>query len=128
VYGPGQTSGVVAKFIRAALDGKALEITGDGTQTRDFVYVKDVVKATALAAEQGLSGVMEVGTGEAISINSLAETVLRLTNSHSKVVHTEAQAGEAHDSVASDSCLSLHNWFSVYSLEDGLAETIEAMK
>lgn len=83
VYGPGQSNqyaGVITRFITLALQGKPPVIFGDGKQTRDFVYVEDIVKATLDSLSKNVPNgtIMNIGTGKPVTITSLAENVLRI--------------------------------------------------
>jgi UDP-glucose 4-epimerase len=105
VYGPRQTggsyAGVVKIFRDQALDGRPITVEGDGSQTRDFVHVDDVVRANLLAAETDAVGeAFNVGTGEEVSIRDLAETVRAVADSDSEIVHGEARPGDIDRSVA----------------------------
>lgn len=89
-YGPRQsTDFVMSKFIDAALSGKNITVYGDGEQTRTFCYVKDNIEATTKAFKKNLliNDVANIGSNIEITINELAETILRLTNSKAKIVH-----------------------------------------
>jgi UDP-glucose 4-epimerase len=109
VYGPRQTagdySGVISIFSEQARDGRPLTVDGDGRQTRDFVHVDDVVRANLLAAttEAAVGKAFNVGTGEQISINGLAETIRDVTDSESTITHTSARPGDIQNSVADTS-------------------------
>jgi len=84
VYGPrqsGEYAGVISVFREQAADGGPLTVHGDGTQTRDFVHVDDVVRANCLAATTDATGrAYNVGTGTSVSIRELAELVQKLTD------------------------------------------------
>ncbi len=89
VYGKGgKQGGAVNQFVRQALNNEPLRINGDGNQSNDFVYVKDVVGSNMLALEQDKPGIYNIGSGEEISIKSLAQTILQLTGSSSKILFT----------------------------------------
>ena len=82
VYGPRQDpsnpySGVISKFIQMCMDRKRLIIFGDGEQTRDFVFVEDVVRTLVRGYERGATGQYNIGTGTETSINELASTIAR---------------------------------------------------
>lgn len=87
VYGPGKLpkagslSGVVSIFVRNAFEGKELLVTGDGSQTKDFVYISDVIDGLILAAtnDKCVGDVFNIGYGEGVSINRLAELVIEKT-------------------------------------------------
>ena len=100
VYGPRQDpsspySGVISIFTDRARAGRTLTIFGDGTQTRDFVYVGDVVRGIAAAASDGNSRlVANVGTGGETSVLELARAVNELCGNRSAIEHAPARAGE----------------------------------
>jgi UDP-glucose 4-epimerase len=100
VYGPRQDpsspySGVISIFADRARAGRPLTIFGDGGQTRDFVYVGDVVRAITAAVGDGNSRVVaNVGTGGEISVLELARTVVELCGGRSEIHHAPPRAGE----------------------------------
>jgi UDP-glucose 4-epimerase len=103
VYGPGgiatDYSGVIDAFLSRALRDEALPVHGDGTQTRDFVHVSDVIRANLLAAVTDHVGeAYNVGTGESVTINRLAELVVDVTGSASDIVHTAPREGDIEES------------------------------
>ena len=131
VYGPrqggGDYSGVITTFIRQALAGEDLTVHGDGTQTRDFVFVDDVVRANLLAATTDEVGESyNIGTGESVTIRELAELVRRLTDADVDIVHTEPRSGDIDRSVAD--CAKARqslDFEPTVSLEEGLERTID---
>lgn len=100
VYGPRQDpsspySGVISIFADRARAGRPLTIFGDGGQTRDFVYVGDVVRAIVAAVADGHAGmVANVGTGGEITVLELARTVVELCGGRSTIEHAPPRAGE----------------------------------
>jgi len=105
VYGPGQPpgdyAGVITAFLERARAGDPLTVHGDGTQTRDFVHVADVVRANLLAATTDEVGrAYNVGTGTEVSVQELAETVREVTGAAVDVVHTEPRPGDVQRSCA----------------------------
>jgi UDP-glucose 4-epimerase len=106
VYGPRQDptspySGVISIFTDRARAGKTLTIFGDGSQTRDFVYVGDVVRAIVAAAGDGNSRLIaNVGTGGETSVLELARAVNELCGNRSKIEHAPPRAGEILESRA----------------------------
>jgi len=127
VYGPRQNAkgeaGVVSIFIDNALSGNDLNIFGDGNATRDFVYVKDVVEANIKA--MGLSGMYNVSTNVETSVKAIAENILRLTESTSKIVYGDAISGELARSRLSYERLKSKEWSPKYDIDSGLKETVE---
>jgi len=130
-YGPKQSGayvGVISKFIKRALLGKQLIVYGDGRQTRDFIYVSDVVEAIMRALESDLEfGIFNVGTGKATSINELAELVKRLTNNKTlPVVHEGERSGDIRHSCADiRRARKLLKWAAKVQLKEGLRKTIK---
>lgn len=100
VYGERQDptspySGVISIFAARARAGTPLTIFGDGSQTRDFVYVGDVVRAILAGLADGNSRVVaNVGTGGEITVRALAELVVKLCGGGSEIVHAAARSGE----------------------------------
>jgi UDP-glucose 4-epimerase len=106
VYGPrqdkGRYSGVISVFIEQALSGGPITVHGDGSQTRDFVHVDDVVRANLLAATTDRTGrAYNVGTGRAITVGRLARLVRELTGPEPEIVHTDPREGDIDRSRAS---------------------------
>jgi len=105
VYGPGQTggdySGVISIFREQALNGDPITVDGDGSQTRDFVHVEDVVRANLLAATTDAVGTAyNIGTGTETSIETLAETVQSIADTDSPIIHGEPRPGDIDRSCA----------------------------
>jgi UDP-glucose 4-epimerase len=130
VYGPGQDPGsqyaaVIPRFIHNCLQEKPPIIYGDGKQTRDFTYVDDVVAANILAAENQAAGVFNIGTESSVSINELANLVLKLTGRNLKPVHQDSRPGDIRHSLAAISKAGSFGFKPAYSLEEGLGETIK---
>ncbi|CAN5223706.1 SDR family NAD(P)-dependent oxidoreductase [soil metagenome] len=131
VFGPrqdpkGAYAAAVPIFIHRALRGEDLIIHGDGEQTRDFVYVKDVAAANAhLAMEDDRGDVYNVAGGQSISINGLAEEIVRLTGSSSRIVHESVRSGDVRHSLASVEKLAFAGFRAKWNFDDALAETIE---
>lgn len=106
VFGPrqdpnGPYAAAVPIFFHRALDGKPLTIFGDGTATRDFIFVKDIVAALVhLAETSGLSGVYNAGYGKSTSIGYLARKILEITGSASEIVHGPERVGDIKHSLA----------------------------
>ncbi|MDI9643628.1 MAG: SDR family oxidoreductase [Candidatus Verstraetearchaeota archaeon] len=134
VYGPRQDpvseyAAVVPKFIDCALKGEAMPIYGDGYQTRDFTYVKDVVRANILAAESEVTGVYNIAGGKKVSIFELARIVSEITGSEMRVQFLEPRTGDVRESWADISKAKRDLGFEPkYSLRAGLEETIKWFK
>ncbi|WP_458206773.1 NAD-dependent epimerase/dehydratase family protein [Haladaptatus sp. NG-SE-30] len=105
IYGPRQSSGdysgVISIFKRQATNDEPITVDGDGKQTRDFVHIDDVVRANLLAATTDHVGeAYNVGTGESVTINELAETIRDVSGSSSEIVHTDPRPGDIQESEA----------------------------
>ncbi len=132
VFGPrqdpkSQYAAAIPIFIQRALKDEPIIIYGDGLQTRDFIFVKDVVEANILAAKnETVNGVFNVATGNAITINDIAAMILKETGSKSKIVYEGLRAGDIKDSVASVESTKLNLGFAPqFDLRRGLSETIK---
>ncbi|HLU68041.1 MAG TPA: NAD-dependent epimerase/dehydratase family protein [Kofleriaceae bacterium] len=133
VYGPRQDpsspySGVISIFVDRAMSGRELVVFGDGEQTRDFIYVSDVVRAilAAAASPAGDGQPINVATGRETTVNQLASEVARLCGSQAGIRHAEARPGEILRSVARVSRARERIGFAAeVALADGLARTIE---
>lgn len=129
VYGPRQNphgeAGVVAIFCERLLDGRQPVIFGPGEQTRDYVYVGDVVDAVLAAFDHAGSGVFNVGTGIETSVNELFRILNDLTGGRARARHAEAMPGEQQRSVL-DSSLARRalGWQPQVDLEEGLRRTV----
>jgi UDP-glucose 4-epimerase len=103
VYGPRQNSlgeaGVVAIFSERLLSGEPLLVNGSGEQTRDFVFVEDVVRANVAALEQPLEGPYNVGTGVETNVLGIVAALERVSGRKGEVKHREAKKGEQQRSV-----------------------------
>lgn len=134
VFGPrqdpkGAYAAAVPIFIEQALRGADLTIFGDGGQTRDFIYVKDIVGALAFAAESpGVTGVFNAGYGGEVTINQLAQELIDRAGSGSKIIHGPVRAGDVRHSRASSAKLRAAGWTPRHSLEAGLAATLESFR
>jgi UDP-glucose 4-epimerase len=129
VYGPRQTSigegGVVATFIRRMLAGEPCTINGDGEQSRDFVFVDDVVHAFVLAADRGANERLLVGTGQRTSVNQLFRALAAATSYRHEPVHGAAMPGEVrHSALDARKAGRELGWKPWTRLEEGLAATI----
>ena len=134
VFGPRQDphgeAGVVAIFCERLQSAEELTIFGDGEQTRDYVYVKDVVVANLLASEMVLKPgpdidavAFNVGTGAGTSVNRLADVLESIAENRPGRVYREARAGELRHSTLDVSRFAECGWAARHTLEDSLRET-----
>ena len=117
-------SSVIPVFILRCIQNQPIFIYGDGTQTRDFIYVKDLVKALILLTDKG-TGVFNIGYGRAIEINSLVRMVQSYLNSDSKVNYVAERPGEIKHSYSSITKLTALGFQPEFSLEGGLRRTVD---
>jgi UDP-glucose 4-epimerase len=134
VFGPrqdpkGAYAAAVPIFIEKAIKRDPIVIFGDGGQTRDFIYVKDIVGALTFAAETtGVTGTFNAGYGGQITINDLASEIVRLTGSTSPIEHQPNRPGDVRHSRADVARLTASGWTPRHSLAEGLAATIDFFK
>lgn len=129
VYGPRQNpegeAGVVAIFIGRLLKGKEPVINGDGEQTRDYVYVDDVVEANISAARSETEGSFNIGTGIETSVNKILSNLIDITKVDIKGIHGPPKKGEQRISVLDCSkAIKSLGWKPKVTLEDGLRRTV----
>jgi UDP-glucose 4-epimerase len=133
VYGPRQNSkgeaGVIAVFCDKMLSGQQPVINGDGKQTRDFVFVEDVINANILGIEKNESGIFNIGTGNETDINTLFSELKNIFNLKIEEIHVPGKLGEQQRS-----CLdftrakTMLGWQPQYNLNKGLEKTQEWFK
>jgi UDP-glucose 4-epimerase len=132
VYGPRQDvnspyAAAIPKFIMEVRRGNAPVIFGDGEQTRDFAFVKDVIEANILAARSDITGIFNIGGGESVTINRLAALIVELVGSKVKPIHREPRPGDIKYSLADISQASAFGFRPEYNLKNGLVETIKEL-
>ncbi len=130
VFGPRQDphgeAGVVAIFTQKMLAGEQPIINGNGRQTRDFIYVDDVVEANLAVMGKEVLGTYNVGTGQETTINDLFRYLVELTKAGCKEIHGPARKGEQVRSVVESAKLREQlGWDPRVTLRDGLARTVE---
>ena len=130
VYGPRQNphgeAGVVAIFTQRMLKGDQPIINGDGKQTRDYVYVGDVVRANLAALDYDGSGVFNVGTGVETDVNELFQTIRDLTGADIPEEHGAAKPGEQQRSVLGYATSEQElGWTPQVDVSEGLARTVD---
>lgn len=130
VYGTGQAShgesGVITVFIGNLIRKEPLIINGDGIQTRDFVYVKDVVKACTASLAGGNGQTLNIGSGMSISLNELVQLFMKITGTQIHTVHRPPRPGDiGHSVLDSSSAQQILDWSPEHPLEAGLKEILE---
>lgn len=130
VFGPKQDpnsryAAVIPRFIKRVVNNKPPIIYGDGTQTRDFTFVEDVVQATILAAKARKTGVLNIGSGKRITINELAKRMIEMFGKSLKPIYTEPRQGDIKHSLADISKAKREIGYNPrYEMKEGLRETI----
>lgn len=133
VYGPRQEPAsevglegqVVAIFSRKMLAGRPCTIYGDGTQTRDFAYVDDVVSAFVAARDKGSGELINVGSGVELSVNDLYFKLAELTGSRFEPIYGAARPGELHRIVVDPTKAAEQlDWRPTVELAEGLKQTV----
>jgi UDP-glucose 4-epimerase len=136
VFGPNQDpssqyAAVVPRFIAAIGDGRPVPVHGDGTQSRDFTYVANVIEANLLAADAGgINGaVLNIATGRQTSVNELVDEIGRVLGREGEKEYLPQRAGDVRDSWADvTAARELLGWEPRVSLEDGLRLAAEALQ
>jgi UDP-glucose 4-epimerase len=133
VYGPRQNTqgeaGVIALFISKMLQNQQCYINGDGNNTRDFVYVQDVVEANIQAILGNLSGIYNIANSTQTNINQIFDILHQLTNTTITRQHREAKIGEQqHSCLSYDKIKQAINWQPQTNLQQGLLQTVEYFK
>ncbi len=133
VYGPrqdpdSQYAAVIPRFIKRTRAGEPPIIFGDGEQTRDFTFVKDVVRANILAAESRASGVYNIGSGERVTLNELARLIIRLSGRDLIPRYGAERPGDIRHSLADISRAKGFGYQPEYDLDAGLKKVVEDFK
>ena len=130
IYGPGQVTGAMADYIRTLAAGRQAEMWGDGTKTRDYVFIDDVVDANLRALDvpnDHPMPVFNIGTGVETTLNALYAKIAALVGAEPRPIYHPDRPGEQHryclDSARARRELG---WAPTYSLDDGLRRTVEA--
>jgi UDP-glucose 4-epimerase len=128
----GEYANVIAQFAESIANGESPALYGDGTQTRDFVHVSDVVDAAVLAAEHGLEGVYNVGTGERRSFNAVVEAINAALGTSVEPEYVENPIPESvyvHDTRADASKLrTATGWEPEIGFEEGIERVCAAYR
>lgn len=127
IYGPRQWgSGVIPSFINQISRNKSPVINNDGKQTRDFVYIDDVVRALLIIAKTKKTGIFNVGSAQEISLNELFKKIIVILNLKIKPSYNFAEKEETQRSALDCSKIKKElNWEPKVNLEEGLKRTID---
>lgn len=129
VFGPRQDpksayAAAIPIFTAKAVANEDITIYGDGEQTRDFIYVKDIVEANVFMAMNDFTGVYNIAYGKKITINDLVKEIVKVTNSKSKVVHLDERPGDVKHSMAGVDKLASTGFKPKHTFAEGMEKTI----
>ena len=130
VYGPGQNpssqyAAAVPAFVERISQNLPPVIFGDGEQSRDFIFIQDVVRANILAAANDAVGAYNIGSGRSVTINQLVNAILKLMRKELKPIYKEPRPGDPRHALADISKAKGFGYEPKWTLEDGLRETIK---
>ena len=130
VYGvrqdPKGEGGVVSIFVDKLLNNETPFIFGDGEQTRDFIYVKDIARANILALHKGDNELINIGTNKGITVNELFKVMKNISRSKVDVIHREERKGDIlHSHLDNKKAEEKLGWKIEFKMEDGIRETVE---
>jgi UDP-glucose 4-epimerase len=131
VFGPRQDpksdyAAVIPKFITKILRKESPVVFGDGEQTRDFTYVRDVVQVNIRAMESDAQGVFNIAYCQRISVNDLAHLIMEITGNPVPIIHEKPRPGDIRDSLADiTQAKNLLQYSPSYTVKTGLEETIQ---
>ena len=129
VFGPRQDpksayAAAIPIFTAKAVANEDITIYGDGEQTRDFIYVKDIVEANVFMAMNEFTGVYNIAYGKKITINDLVKEIVKVTGSQSKVVHLDERPGDVKHSMAGVDKLASTGFKPKHTFAEGMEKTI----
>jgi len=129
VYGPRMRPDLaISIFTKKALKNKTIEIFGSGEKTRDFTYIDDVVEANIKAMKKGDGEAYNIGSGNRISINELANKIVEITNSKSNIIRTDPRKGDAEHTLADINKAKRElNWAPKVNIDEGLKRFIQSI-
>ncbi len=133
VYGPRQThtaeGGAVAIFFNQALDNQPITIFGDGNQTRDFIYVDDIVSGLIKTIDKAQNQTFNLSNRKAATVNDLAKFIIKLTNSKSKLIYQPTREGEIlHSLIDNSKAIDQLSFKPEFSLPQGLKHYYDFLK
>ncbi|MCM8776831.1 MAG: NAD-dependent epimerase/dehydratase family protein [Candidatus Omnitrophica bacterium] len=133
VYGPRQNAhaeaGVVAIFSTSIIEGKTPIVFGDGQQTRDFVYIDDVIRANITMMESPVTGIFNVGTGKETSVNQIFDYIKSASGRDIRNVHTDPKKGEIKRSCLSpEKIFRMTGWKAEVDIREGIKKTFDWFK
>ncbi len=130
VFGPGQRPDMAFnRFIRAILNGEEISIYGDGSQTRDFTYIDDIVNGTILASRSRQEGIFNIGGGSRIMLNDAVRLIEDITGKKARIKYTREQKGDVRDTFADTGKARKELKYNPgYVLKEGLSREVSWIK
>ena len=133
VFGPGQEAesdyaSVIPKFFLKISKDKPIQIYGDGNQTRDYIFVDDVVDANILSLKINGFSLFVIGTGREYSVNQIVDKMRKITSKFFSVEFVDLPQGDALRSVSDCSKIKKKNWTPKVDIDEGLIDTWEYFK
>jgi len=131
IYGPRHSKDVISIFIAKALKNEEIEIDGGGLQTKDFIYIDDIIDGLLILGfnKKALGEAVNFGTGKEVSVKEIAEKIIRYSNSKSKMIISPERKGQDFRLYCNYSkAQELFNWQPKISIDEGLKKTIEWIK
>lgn len=128
IYGPGQIAGVTSIFVDKVLNNQAPVIQGDGSQSRDYVYIEDIVSAYDCMLKSKNPGTVNFGSGSETTVKTLAETIINMCKKDIKPEYRDAPPNTTMSLIADISKAKKLGWEPKYNLEDGLMKFINWYK
>lgn len=130
IYGERQNSnsdgGAISIFVNQVLNNKPVVIFGNGEQTRDFIYVKDVVTANVAAIDNGTNEIVNISSGVRISVNEVIKNISEVTKYNVNKKHTPLKPGEIlHSQLCNEKAVTLLKWKPNYNFKEGLNEMLK---
>ncbi|MBD3860530.1 NAD-dependent epimerase/dehydratase family protein [Bacillus sp. 28A-2] len=130
VYGPRQTpkgeGGVISIFIHKIMNNEILQIFGDGNQTRDFIYVEDVISANLSALKEGENGTYNISTNKPISVNELLDFINRIMGKNTVPEYKPKRLGDiTHSCLDNRLAIEELKWNPKYFIFEGLTKTLQ---
>ncbi len=132
IFGPRQNpdsdyAAAIPKFIKIAAAGNPVTIFGDGKATRDYTYVKDAVSCYILAAESDATGIYNIGSGKAVTVNELVKIIYRLVGNTTTPIYGPPRPGDIIHSRADTKKAKAFGYRPQYTLEQGIKKMIRYM-
>ncbi|MEK6932735.1 MAG: GDP-mannose 4,6-dehydratase [Nanoarchaeota archaeon] len=131
IYGPRQNKNFISLFTDSALKNQDIKLEGGGLQTRDLVYVDDVLEALLIVGynKKAIGGIFNIGNGIELSVKDIAEKIIKISNSKSKIISVEQRLGQDLKLCCDTSKFKeIFDWEPSVSIEEGLTKVIKSAR